>query len=226
MTDPLVTRYLPVLRGMIIKKYSWVETRGNCLLTVDDLIQVASIRLIDLVSRWDGILAGMGKERDGDGALFWTFLRHETKQAILAYWERVAPDNQPLTDSFDDHLEDEDSWADVRTSLMRLRDPSIIHADIADYFTTIPQRDKVIITLRYFDDLPWATVADVLGIAAASAHAGLGSSTGGGFTRGTSSSTGRRSSRAEYLKPGSPLRHSTTTSQLDIVSICPSTSGG
>ena len=39
--DQLISHYLPVVRGHIVKNYEWMARRGNCLISVDDLIQVA-----------------------------------------------------------------------------------------------------------------------------------------------------------------------------------------
>jgi RNA polymerase sigma factor (sigma-70 family) len=167
MTDPLISEYLPAIRGYIIKKYHWVDGKGNCLLTVDDLIQVASIILCRLVAGWDDFLAKEGKTRDGNNGLFWTFLEHQVKQEITRYSDRVAHDDRPREASFDDHAPGEESLAETRTSLRLLKDtPSwtVVNNELVDYFSTMRTRDKILIALRYFDELPYDQMADVLGL--------------------------------------------------------------
>lgn len=164
MTDPLITEYLPVLKGHIVRKYRWMENRGNCLLTIDDLVQVASIQLMKLAERWDDILAERGQTRDGNGGMFWKFLEHQTKQEVLRYYEKVAKANRPAHASADDIEENPGGYTpEVRTALARLQQPSIVHQDIAAFFDTLPRKDKMYIALRYFDELSYAQMADVLG---------------------------------------------------------------
>lgn len=163
MTDPLISEYLPVIRGHIVKKYRWMETRGNCLLTVDDLVQVASIALVRLVARWDLFLADEGKTRDGNGGMFWSFLEHEVKQDVYKYYERVAKAHRAADSSADDIEENYQNYPEhIRTALWRLQNPSLTQKGVAAFFDTLPQRDKILIALRYFDELPFKQVADVL----------------------------------------------------------------
>jgi RNA polymerase sigma factor (sigma-70 family) len=167
MTDPLISEYLPVIRGHITKKYSWVDGTGNCMLTVDDLIQVASIALVRLVDRWDGFLARDGKEREGNGGLFWNFLENEVKNDIAKYYRDVVKLDRPTSDSLDAVPQDADeSLATIRTALNARRDGEswgMVNDDLVDHFSVMPQRDKILIALRYFDELPFARIADVLG---------------------------------------------------------------
>ncbi len=157
MTDDLISEYLPVISGHISNKYRWVDQRGNCMLSVDDLIQIASIALVKLAAKWDDILAERGEERAGNGGLFWRFLELEIKRDVHKYFQRTAHYEEPDPASFDT-----DDGLDIRTSLARHRDPSLTVADVADYYATLPLRDKILIALRYYDELPWQSVADIL----------------------------------------------------------------
>ncbi|WP_144797690.1 sigma-70 family RNA polymerase sigma factor [Microbacterium paludicola] len=179
MTDPLISEYLPVLRGHVIKKYRWMEERGNCLITIDDLIQIASIRLLKLAADWDDILAGQGKTRAGNNGLFWKYLENGTKQSVLKYYERVG--NVPLkgkserdvtggltaisADGEEYGATDDQSarewWQSVEDSMFG----KITLRKVADFFDTLPRRDKIIIALRHYDELPFAQIDALLGVA-------------------------------------------------------------
>lgn len=166
MTDPLITEYLPVLRGHVIKKYRWMEERGNCLITLDDLIQIASIRLMSLVDKWDDILAEQGKTREGNGGMFWKFLAHQVKQDVLKYYNR---DGRPESnDSLDIETDtNAENPAEIKTSLLQRNDGihwRAIHNDIVDFFATLPRKDKTFLALRYFDEMQHSTAAALLGI--------------------------------------------------------------
>lgn len=160
MTDPLISEYLPVVNGHIVRHYAWMRDRGNCLITIEDLQQIAAITLINLTAKWDDILAREGKTRDGNGGLFWTFLAHQVKQDVLKYYERVGTRE---TDRLADSIDADDEF---RTSI-RIPDGSatgkILTADIAAFYDTLPRKDKVLIALRHFDELPYPQIASILG---------------------------------------------------------------
>ena len=168
--DPLISEYLPVVKGQIAKKYWWIEDRGNCLLTTDDLIQVASIALVTLTNKWDDILADQGATREDmtDGRLFWHYLKSEVKWMVLNAIKRQAKldqDNHTTNWRYDAHAEE--LWGeDVRTALTRHQDPSILQADIAEYFALMPPYEKTILALRHFDELSFPQISDLLGVAA------------------------------------------------------------
>lgn len=173
-TDPLITHYLPILRGHIVTKYRWLETRGNCLVTIDDLVQIAAIALFKLAAEWDSILAKKGKTREGNNGLFWSFLVLNVKRDVLGYYEKEghAGWNEKDNESFDvpaGGFEDGESWAEVKTSLQQKHDSAtwdIIHEDLVDFFSTLPQKDKTFIALRYFDHLNHTAAASVVGLSA------------------------------------------------------------
>jgi DNA-directed RNA polymerase specialized sigma subunit len=168
MTDPLVSEYLPVVRGHIVKHYRWMENRGNCLITVDDLIQIASMTLVKLVEKWDGILEEKGETREGTGPLFWSFLRERIKGDVIKYYARdgMADENESRNPSFDEEPEDNaENQAFIRTSV-RIKADGILwrstHNTIVDFFSVMPRQDKIEIALRYFDDLTLERVADIM----------------------------------------------------------------
>lgn len=164
MTDPLITEYLPMVKAMVARRYASMGRRGNCLLTVDDLVQIASIELMHLTSEWDQILAGMGKTRDGNGGMFWRFLEKRVRDAVIKYYDKVAHAKRAASSSIDDIEANPDHYSiEARTALARLQQPSIVHHDIAGFFDTLPRKDKVYIALRYFDELSYAQIADLLG---------------------------------------------------------------
>jgi RNA polymerase sigma factor (sigma-70 family) len=169
----LVTDWLPRIRPFVASKFGWLERRGNCMVTVDDLIQVASIALMRHAERWGDNLAdslGVDPETAFDGGpnagLFWTTLREDVERAIYAYRHRDAKDDE-FMDSFDNRGEDDESDAEKRTSL---RTPGngftwgVIRENVVDYYMFLPQRDRVMIALRYFDDLTHTRVAELLGV--------------------------------------------------------------
>ncbi|WP_341999395.1 helix-turn-helix domain-containing protein [Microbacterium sp. LWH7-1.2] len=169
----LVTDWLPRIRPYVLSKFGWLERRGNCMVTADDLIQVASIALMRHAERWGDHLAdSLGVDPDtafdgGENAgLFWTTLREDVERAIYRYRHRDARDDE-FMDSFDNVGEDGESDAEKRTSL---RTPGtgvtwgVVRENVMDYYLFLPQRDRVMIALRYFDDLKHATVAELLGV--------------------------------------------------------------
>lgn len=169
MTDPLILEYLPSLRGHVIRKYGWMTERGNCLLTLDDIIQIASITLVRFLPLWDDFLAREGKSREGNGGLFWTFLEKRVRDDVLKYYERQAHGHRGADASADDVNENPDAYTEpVRTALTaRTASESwgVVHEELVDFFATLPRRDKMMLALRYFDDLPTDTAADLFGIA-------------------------------------------------------------
>lgn len=163
-TDPLISRYLPVVNGHIMKNYRWIEERGNCLCTVEDLQQIAAIALIRLAGKWDEILAEKGKARDGDNALFWAYLKNYVKSDVNAFFRdhgKKGADDDTIFKGEDDETEDEM----VRTSIRAKEDTpigNIIWEDLVDFFELMPQKDKILIVLRYFDELTFDQMGDVL----------------------------------------------------------------
>lgn len=164
MTDPLITKYLPMVKALVVRRYASMGRSGNCLLTVDDLVQIASIELMHLTEKWDEILADMGKTRDGNDGMFWRFVEKRVRDAVMKYYDRVARAKRDPSSSIDDIEANPEHYSiEVRTALARLQQPSIVHHDIAGFFDTLPRKDKVYVALRYFDELSYAQMADLLG---------------------------------------------------------------
>lgn len=161
--------HTPLIRH-VKKRYAWMQ-QGHCLLDLDDLIQVASIALLKLGSRWESIAADRGISPDpteNDG-LVWAYLSHEIRNAIHKYADRTARiDDAKLTGSIDRELERfaEDGWLadDLRTQItVQPRDAfSLLHGDLVDYISVMPQRDKVHLALRYFDGRTLDEAAKIL----------------------------------------------------------------
>ncbi|WP_433721132.1 hypothetical protein [Microbacterium laevaniformans] len=160
MNDPLIAEYLPVVHGHIAKNYAWMARRGNCLITVEDLQQIAAIALLKLCAKWDAILASEGKSRDGNSGLFWTILKVRVRDDVLKYYARIGLRE---VDDLSDSIDDDD---DFRTSIRAPYTPApgaILLADVADFFDTLPRKDKVYIALRHYDELPYPQMASILG---------------------------------------------------------------
>jgi DNA-directed RNA polymerase specialized sigma24 family protein len=171
----IVATTLPKLGGYIHNNYRWIEDRGHCLLTVDDLKQVASIQMLDLAERWPAIAEDRGfpDDRDAQEKLFWAFLKHEVKQAVQEHVQSVTrqykegPSSHNSLDDFDPNARSEHP-DDVRTALWRYAPPSMLLEDVVDFFTIQPVQDKLAIALRYFDGLSLEMLAGMMGIEPAS----------------------------------------------------------
>lgn len=170
-TDPLITRYLPVVNGHIVKHYRWIEEKGNCLVSVEDLQQIAAMSLVKLAGKWDEILASLGKERDGDNALFWGYLRNTIKSDVRTFYRdhgrKGADDSSIFTEATDEdgNEKEDETWAAIRTSVRAPEDSAfgkLVWNNLIDYFELMPTRDKVLFALRHFDELSIAQTADVL----------------------------------------------------------------
>ncbi|WP_292763737.1 sigma-70 family RNA polymerase sigma factor [Microbacterium sp. UBA3486] len=161
--DPLISEYLPVVSGHIVNKYSWMAERGNCLMSLDDLKQVAAIALVKLVSRWDDVLAEQDKTREGNGGLFWWYLKTDVKRAVSKYYRDIAQHGE-----YDAPILDELGAETLEMQRTSVRAPSeaagarLTREDIVDFYSLMPLRDKTIIALRYFDELPYPQLADIL----------------------------------------------------------------
>lgn len=157
--------YLPIVQGHIIKHYGRLAERGNCLITKDDLVQIAAIELLTLIDKWDDIVAERDDVEPGASSdrLFWAYLQNNVKSAALNYSERVAKTKQEARRSLDaPGLEDHDNSDAVRTSIQRYRDPSLVQQEIADFYDLMPTRDKTLVALRYFDELSFNQIAHLM----------------------------------------------------------------
>lgn len=178
--ENMVNEFLPRLRAHVISKYGWLERRGNCLITIDDLIQVASIALIRHIDRWPRIAADLNMDPTSNNGAFYVMLKEDVKRTIWKY-RRAADDPaegeiDPIAMSFDDRPEGSDGGflgatnEEFRTAL---RAPSMlphwkmVQSDVVDYFVFLQKREKMNIALRYFDELSHETTAELLGVSTA-----------------------------------------------------------
>ncbi len=163
MTDPLISEYLPIVQGHVVNRYKGYARRQHCLVSMEDLMQVAAIELVLLTADWPQICEERG-DVEGDGkALFWSYLVTRVKSAVLRYVERTAHmEADSGTRRLDIVAEDGQNEDEVRTSLFKWRDPSLLQQEIADYYGLLPTRHKALIALRYFDELTFSQVADIL----------------------------------------------------------------
>lgn len=182
--DTLLADWAPKLRGYVIKHYGWMETRGNCLIGIDDLVQIALIALVDLAARWDDILAAQGKTRDGNDGMFWAYLKQQTKNAVWTFYRREGnvpadgPAERDLTRGLEITTADEDTLhvtdaVDLRDWWLTVEDTmygKITLRAIADFYDTLPRRDKILIALRHYDELPYKQVGALLGMRDTSAQ--------------------------------------------------------
>lgn len=162
----IVAYMLPRLRGYVTNKYRWIADRGHCLLTVEDLIQVASIAMLKLEQEWIEIC-----DRDdiapSNMAAFMGYLKPRVKAVVLRYSASVTDDQRAYVyPSLDETTEaGEIASGDARTSV---RVPErfgehIAWDDIVDHLSLMSRREKIRIALRYFDTLPWEQINQILG---------------------------------------------------------------
>ena len=177
--DRLIRKFLPLLRGHVTNVYSWMDARGNCLLSVDDLIQVASITLMKLADEWHSIVAEHPEfvldENGTHDAVFFAYLKKEVKFRLLNEHQRERRaafegltseidgetyERPELYDSTDGEMHD-------RTGVRRRPDGPwwrAILSDIMAYWDTqMTPKEKLVIALRYFDELPRDRVSELTG---------------------------------------------------------------
>lgn len=180
-TDPgrLISKFIPQLRAHVTAKYAWLGDRGNCILGVDDLIQIASIQLMDLAERWGDIVKEHPDfERDLNGTYdgyFYMFLKTRVMQKIIsankrerrvAYegltfeYEGDELDRPELYECSDGELHD-------RTGVRRRPDgpwwPAVAN-NIMTFWDHMTQREKVAIALRFYDGLSTTQVNELAGV--------------------------------------------------------------
>jgi DNA-directed RNA polymerase specialized sigma24 family protein len=173
MTDTLISFYLPVVRGHIVNKYAWMETRGNCLITIEDLQQIAAIALVKLAAEWDETVAehypNEPQRREGHDPRFWGLLAKAIKFRVINYYKNVgrADDNENSWPSFDAPPPDGSTlnYAEAHTSIRQPESSplwGLVNDTLIEYFQILSTREKVLIALRYFDELPFEQIADIL----------------------------------------------------------------
>lgn len=167
-SDPLISEYLSQMNAHIATKYAWLTYRGNCLVTVEDLQQLAAITLVKLTASWDSYLATRGLSRSDDvGGLFWNSVKNNVKQDLLKYYAREGQaDNfgaeTPIVEETDD--EDELHKRTTITAVTESPEWGVIRDAIIDAYALMPRRFKVVVALLQFDGLDQAQAADVLGV--------------------------------------------------------------
>ncbi|WP_315551252.1 sigma factor-like helix-turn-helix DNA-binding protein [Microbacterium aurum] len=181
--ENMVNEFLPQLRAHVIAKYGWLERRGNCLVTIDDLIQVASIALLRHIDRWPRIAADAGMDPTRNNGAFYVMLKEDVKRKIMRY-RREADDPaegeiDPIAMSFDDRPEGLDGGflgatdEEFRTALhapSMMPHWKMIQSDVVDYFVFLRKREKMNIALRYFEELSHETTAELLGVSVATSR--------------------------------------------------------
>ena len=184
MTDTLIThhlpgvidvdwisRYLPALRGYVVNHFRWMEQRGNCLVTTEDLIQVASMELVKLAAKWGELAKTFDRvdTLEAEEKLFWGCLVTATKSQFKQYYNLHTRRGKTETNAAIDDFEGD--WWEERTSVRLLHEmpgSALARHAIVDYYASMPVRDKVHIALRYFDELPIKQVESLLGTSAVS----------------------------------------------------------
>ena len=178
--ENMVNEFLPQLRAHVISKYGWLERRGQCLVTVDDLIQVASIAMLRHIDRWPKIAADRGWDPNNNDGAFYTMLKEDVKRKIIRYrresGDPAADEVDPIAKSFDDRPKGLDGVSvgntpeEYRTALhapSMLPHWKMVQSDVVDYFVFLQKREKMNIALRYFDELSHETTAELLGVSTA-----------------------------------------------------------
>ncbi|MFJ4999906.1 hypothetical protein ACIP5T_17270 [Microbacterium sp. NPDC088619] len=169
--DPeyLLNRFLPTLRPHIINNYAWMERRGNCLISVEDLTQLAAIELMKLIKDWPDILArdDIDTTRDTD-PLFFHFLKHHVKQQLQKVLSRKGtdPETVSLEVEYEGQTFERDDLYDDRTSLRRRPDGEhwpATYGIIMDFWDNLAPVDKMWIALRHFDELSRPHIKTLMG---------------------------------------------------------------
>lgn len=178
--DPgrLVEAFLPKLRAHVTKRYAWLDTRGNCMLSIDDVIQAASIRLIQLAERWAVVVDKHPEWEPTDGtydALFFTYLHFEVKKAIGKEHQLAGGDTSLVSLTVEQGGEQferaalyeySDGELHDRTGVRRRPDGPWWHAvveEIMTFWDTMAPKEKMSIALRHYDELPADRVATLMG---------------------------------------------------------------
>lgn len=138
-------------RRWAIKKYG-TDTR----LTWDDLIDIsddAVLRALDKADR------NIEEGTPVSGALFWFLVTSNISQRIIDEWARLRTRTSHHTY---DEAGDEDGlqpWWMLRTELCVHSRESLLHHKIAAQLAILPTRWKILLTLRYYEELPLEEVA-------------------------------------------------------------------
>lgn len=176
--ENMVAEFMPQLRGHVIAKYGWLERRGNCMIGIDDLIQVASMAMMRHIERWPAIAAARGWDpNDNDGA-FYVMLKEDVKRSIIHYRRLFDRDEDREMSSFDDvptiggePVENTDE--EFRTAIhapSMLPHWRMLQEAVVDYFIFLRKREKMNIALRYFDELSHEVTAGLLGVGVATSR--------------------------------------------------------
>ncbi len=165
--EAIIARMLRPLRGHIVNRYAWMERRGGCLVTVEDLIQVASLELVKLATEWT--TKRPAEMLVDEGRVFWSYLQKIVKTTVLdCLNENLDPQQVDLDEQGaygSGHASDIDD--EPRTSV---RTPAVsfnwamLSEEIVDYFAVMPRRHKVLIALRYFEELTFDEIGVLNGM--------------------------------------------------------------
>lgn len=177
-TDPgrLIHKFLPSLSAHVTAKYASLGARGNCILGVDDLIQIASIELMGLAEKWESIVEehpDFELEPNGtyDG-LFYAFLKTRVMQRIIDTNKRERRTQyEPLTVMDEGEEQDRselyeysDGELHDRTGVRRRPDGPWWRAvvnEIMTFWDQMTQKEKVVMALRFYDELSTERVSEL-----------------------------------------------------------------
>jgi DNA-directed RNA polymerase specialized sigma24 family protein len=186
-TDPdrLIRKFLPKMSAHIAVKYAWMEGRGNCVLSVDDLIQVGAICLMKLAGRWAEIVTeypdySLGADGTYD-AMFYAHLktvvkrelynehraeRRATYESLTVEFDGLEVERSSLYDYTDGEMHD-------RTGVRRRPDGPwfpAVYDEILSFWYTLTPRDKTGIALHFYDELPNLQVGTLMGLSGTFNH--------------------------------------------------------
>lgn len=104
------------------------------------------------------------EQSEPSGKVFWTFLKRNIDHRVWKEWSRKR------AASFDDLTHDDDGnefyWGRMLLSahdLDALRRPSLLHQAIVDAIAVLPARWKILLALRFHEELPISEVAEIVG---------------------------------------------------------------
>lgn len=137
---------------------TWGETLRDC----------AEDAILEVTGFYHAWCAERGLNPD-DRALFWKMIKQNIDWAVADAMKTQAKANVVY---FEDLEATEDQPADddlTRTQLYRHRPASLLHEEIVDVISTIPTREKLLLALRFFEELDWKTVTRLAGFKGANA---------------------------------------------------------
>lgn len=141
-----------------------------------DLQGIATETLVDGARAWFGYCEDTANDPTAK-RLFWWFIKQRIDWAVIRYNKEKARN----TDSIN-HLESRiaegtggTEW--LATQIARSFPPSTLHADIANFIPTLAFELEIVLALYYFEELPIANIAEIIGLKPSAISTRIGKAT-------------------------------------------------